>query len=187
MTNIHTHHYSSRVFPEHSVWLRSNFIPVFHQRIWIQEAWEWSQIWNHGKWETLPQTHTYSHTNQLFSHFSSTPNTDIRLPCAGAWVDRTGGDGSVGGGHGLWLWKLVSAFSVLYLTIHMFVWILCSSIISLDMLRQRFTCIWYLEKMLIKLNTIKIFHHMICKHKRSFYIKWPDDSHHSSAPELQNN
>lgn len=34
--------------------------------------------------------------------------TDVRLPCAGAWMDGTGRDGSIGGSHGLWLWKLVS-------------------------------------------------------------------------------
>lgn len=34
--------------------------------------------------------------------------TDLRLPCARAWMDGTGRDGSVGGSHGLWLWKLVS-------------------------------------------------------------------------------
>lgn len=34
--------------------------------------------------------------------------TDLRLPCARAWMDGTGRDGSIGGSHGLWLWKLVS-------------------------------------------------------------------------------
>ena len=54
-------------------WNKANvFISVFHQRIWIQEAPEWSQIRNHGKGNTnclslvsLTQTHA------LFQRLSS--------------------------------------------------------------------------------------------------------------------
>lgn len=36
------------------------------------------------------------------------PHTEVRLPCAGTWLDGTGGDGPAGSSHGLWLWELVS-------------------------------------------------------------------------------
>lgn len=41
----------------------------------------------------------------LSLHFGM--KTDIRLSRTGAWMDGTGRNGSIGGRHGLWLWKLV--------------------------------------------------------------------------------
>lgn len=86
--------------------------PVFHKRIWTQEAWERSQIWNNGESkEYRLYSLAWSATLTAHSLFPLSFLTDFRFPRARAGMDGPGGDGSVGGCHGLWLWKLVSALS----------------------------------------------------------------------------
>lgn len=59
--------------------------------------------------------------------------SDLWLPHTGAWMDGTGGNGSIGGRHGLRLWKLVSdlkygflsLFSLLRKSLWLWVFDLC--------------------------------------------------------------
>lgn len=105
---------------------------ILLELLFIPRHWNWTfllQCFTRGfEYKKHESDHKYEimvsqikivlHTQTLTTHWpvnlSSllTLNKDVRLPRAGAWMDGTGRDGPVGSSHGLWLWKLVSAFSL---------------------------------------------------------------------------
>lgn len=56
-----------------------------------------------------------SNNTFILSFFSI--KTDLEFPCAGVWMDGAGRDGFIGGGYGLWLWKLVSDLKYRFLSL----------------------------------------------------------------------